>query len=248
MQCYQLDPCMSFDQLRKEFENDNMAKVGAILPELLPQPASPHYQPVLEIAALYSAHQRDGMAFERYFDQLSALHYFSLKTESEESSTKWKIIGLQLMNLLVTGRLPDFHVLLERIPEQHLASNPFIAFPLQMEQSLIEGMFHRVLASRSMVPAPEYTWFIDGLMETIRNELASCVEASFDVLPLQQVGTFLLVRPGEESMILAFAQLRDWNVENGLVHLKQSSTPIHFNPHQYICRSLNYANFIEQII
>ena len=46
----------------------------------------------------------------------------------------------------------------------------------QMEQCLMEGRYNKVHAGRADVPHEYYTVFMDILMETIREEVASCVE------------------------------------------------------------------------
>ena len=41
------------------------------------------------------------------------------------------------------------------------------------------------------MPQEEYRFFVDGLMETIRREIASCEEKAYDSLPLADAATLL---------------------------------------------------------
>jgi 26S proteasome regulatory subunit N12 len=82
------------------------------------------------------------------------------------------LLGLYLLSLLVRNQLAEFHVTLEQI---NVApgidgSNAYIQFPVQLQQCLVEGTYHRVVLARQQVPSPDYAWFIDALMDTIRYE------------------------------------------------------------------------------
>ena len=44
----------------------------------------------------------------------------------------------------------------------------FIQHPILLEQYLMEGSYHKVLAARKEVPATEYSYFMDSLMVTVR--------------------------------------------------------------------------------
>lgn len=68
----------------------------------------------------------------------------------------------------------------------------------------MEGSYNRVWSSRSEVPAPEYLFFIDILMNTIRNEIASCSEKAYTSLPLSDAGTLLFFTNMQD--ILNFAK------------------------------------------
>lgn len=48
----------------------------------------------------------------------------------------------------------------------------------------MEGSYNKVWHGRGDVPAEEYVLFMDILMETIRHEIASCSEAAYTGLPL----------------------------------------------------------------
>lgn len=120
------------------------------------------------------------------------------------SSLKYNLIGLNLLCLLSQNRISDFHTALEQIEPEQLNNNPAIQHPVKLEQSLMEGSYNRVWSSRSVVPAPEYLFFIDILMDTIRNEIASCSEKAYTSLPLSDAGTLLFFTNMQD--ILNFAK------------------------------------------
>lgn len=55
----------------------------------------------------------------------------------------------------------------------------------------MEGSYSKVWRSRDQVPREEYRFFVDGLMDTIRREIASCEEKAYDSLPLADAATLL---------------------------------------------------------
>jgi 26S proteasome regulatory subunit N12 len=129
-------------------------------------------QQVLEMGAFWSIHSKNQTSFERYCSLLFPIYFDSKNSPSNvpNNAPMYTVLGLHLLNLLVSNRVADFYVALERINAAPGvdASNVFIQFPIQLQQCLVEGTFHRVVMARQQVPSPEYAWFIDGLMDTIR--------------------------------------------------------------------------------
>ncbi|CAG8580615.1 17473_t:CDS:2 [Racocetra fulgida] len=80
----------------------------------------------------------------------------------------YPLTGLNLLRLLSQNRIAEFHTALENIEPEQLLENPFIKHPVHLEQYLMEGSYKKVWNSREQVPAPEYLFFIDILMGTIR--------------------------------------------------------------------------------
>jgi 26S proteasome regulatory subunit N12 len=79
----------------------------------------------------------------------------------------YMLLGLNLLRLLAQNKIAEFHTELELIDPEAL-TNLYIKHPIQVEQCLMEGSFNKVGNSRANVPAEEYGFFIDILMETIR--------------------------------------------------------------------------------
>jgi 26S proteasome regulatory subunit N12 len=141
------------------------------------------------------------------------------------SSREYPIRGLNLIRLLIQNRIADFHTTLESLPlpADKLASNPYIQHPVNLELWLMEGSYSKVWNAREEAPAEEYKFFVDSLMGTIRyivcvrcphasnetnthhrNEIASCEEAAYHVLPLKDAATLLFFRT--QSEVLNFAK------------------------------------------
>jgi len=62
----------------------------------------------------------------------------------------------------------------------------------------MEGSYSKVWRSRDQVPREEYKFFVDGLMLTIRHEIASCEEKAYDSLPLADAATLLFFENMEQ--------------------------------------------------
>lgn len=246
----------SYTLLLGEFEKTNMdlEKIGALVKKclVLEEALKSHkvYQDILEMACFWAAHSRDGVSFERYFNQLSSVIYFAVGQHFKDitGNRKWTLIGLQLLNLLITGRVSDFYILVEHLPEDCLLVNPFIQFPLKLEQFLIEGTYHRILSARSDVPAPEYAWFIDGLSESIRNDILLCTEASMSSLSSQRLASLFLANG--KTDLNAIINERGWSLAaNDVVHFnKRNEKDVTFAPNVQVSRVLEYSRHIEQMI
>ena len=87
------------------------------------------------------------------------------------SPQMYPLIGLNLLRLLSQNRIAEFHTALENIDPEQLLENDYIKHPVHLEQYLMEGSYNKVWNSREKVPAPEYLFFIDILMETIRSAI-----------------------------------------------------------------------------
>ena len=84
------------------------------------------------------------------------------------SEKQYSLLGLNLLNLLAQNRISEFHTELESLPSDELTRNMYIRHTVEVEQSLMEGSYGKVVHSRENVPAAEYAFFMDILMGTIR--------------------------------------------------------------------------------
>jgi len=78
--------------------------------------------------------------------------------------------GLNLIRLLTQNRIADFHTTLESLPisADAIAENPYLRHPVSLERWLMEGSYSKVWGAREEAPTPEYKFFVDSLMGTIR--------------------------------------------------------------------------------
>ncbi|KAL7748480.1 regulatory particle non-ATPase [Sorochytrium milnesiophthora] len=263
------DATALYEQLRKEWASGkpNLDKCGQLLRQLkialthltflVPGQQPPSQQELLlardtlEIGALHSIHVRDTASFERYIAQLS-VYYTDYAAQLPESPRQYMLLGLDLLRLLSQNRIAEFHARLELIdPDQLMAgsSNVYIRHPVQVEQCLMEGSYNKVWSGRGNVPAPEYIYFIDILMETVRHEIASCSEKSYTSLPLNDAGTLLFFKNKDE--LVQFCQERNWQVDmgQGKIYFNQQTTSGETIPaKQVIEHVVSYAKELERIV
>jgi len=113
----------------------------------------------------------------------------------------------------------------------------------------MEGSYSKVWNARAEAPVEEYKFFVDSLMGTIRNEIASCEESAYESLPLKDAATLLFFT--SQSELLRFAQDRGWqvNLSAGTVTFaSKGDEPMEIPKEKLIAANLAYARELEQII
>ncbi|KAJ2726250.1 regulatory particle non-ATPase [Coemansia sp. Benny D115] len=202
----------------------------------------------LEMGAEFSIKTGDIPAFERYMAQLEE-YYFDSRYDLPESNVKYPLIGLNLLRMLSENMIADFHTTLERIGLDQLQSNQFIVHPVKLEQALMEGSYKKVWQARSEVPTPEYLFFMDILMSTIRNEVASCVEKSYNGLPFADAKSVLFFDTMDE--LLGFAKEHGWTVnpsEKRITFPSSDENTRSFQSETIMAQTLSYARELERIV
>jgi len=205
---------------------------------------------ILEIGAFCSVRSRDIPSFDRYFPQLQTF-YDDYSANLPPSPREYPIRGLYLIRLLTQNRIADFHTTLESLPlaADSLTSNPYIQHPVNLERWLMEGSYSKVWNARELAPAEEYKYFVDSLMGTIRNEIASCEEAAYESLPIKDAGTLLFFT--NQSELMSFAKQRGWQVnlsEGTIAFAKKGEEKIEIPRKQLIEANLAIARELEQIV
>jgi len=113
----------------------------------------------------------------------------------------------------------------------------------------MEGSYSKVWNAREEAPAEEYKFFVDSLMGTIRNEIASCEEAAYESLPLKDAATLLFFRSPSE--ILEFAKQRGWQIdltEGVITFAQKGEEKAEIPKEKLIANNLAYARELEQIV
>lgn len=170
---------------------------------------------ILEAGALWSVRARDLDSFDRYWSQLRQF-YVDLGEQLPKSQNYEPVVGLSLLRLLSSNAISEFHIALEMLPPQLVRESPYIQHPVLLERWLMEGSYSNVWRERQNVPSPEYLFFIDQLIITIRcvaansHEIALCEERAYDTLPLNDVATLLFFDNLPD--VLEFAKVRGWQV------------------------------------
>jgi len=166
---------------------------------------------VLEHAVLLSIRLKDEDGFERNFLQLES-YYFD-KDFLPPSERQQLILGLRLVLLLVQKRTAEFHTELERIPPHVHENDVYVRHAIQLEQWLMEGSYSKVLASKNNLPAADYyTYFIDQLASTVREEIASCCEKAYNTLKVSDAKQLMMLRSTQEMLEYA-QQMQELNVK-----------------------------------
>lgn len=167
---------------------------------------------VLEIGVQWSIASSNIPAFERYMAQLKC-YYFDYKDQLTESAFKYQLLGLNLLFLLSQNRVAEFHTELELLPAEHIQNDVYIRHPLSIEQYLMEGsynkvfylivvklinLFLKIFLAKGNVPAKNYNFFMDILLDTIRGEIAVCVEKAYEKISVKDAVRMLYL-PSEEA-------------------------------------------------
>jgi 26S proteasome regulatory subunit N12 len=118
-----------------------------------------------EIAVLLSLHQNDLLSFERNFLQLKP-YYYEFSVSLPQSPRRWPILGLHLLFLLAQSRIAEFHTELELLLPIAPENNSFIAYPIALEQELMEGSYRSLWEASNNVPFPDYTFLVRMLTRT----------------------------------------------------------------------------------
>lgn len=164
---------------------------------------------ILEIGAQWSIVTEDIPSFERYMAQLKC-YYFDYKSELMESAYKYHLLGLNLLFLLSQNRVAEFHTELELLPSDQIQSNVYIRHPLSLEQYLMEGSYNKIFLAKGNVPAASYNFFIDILLNTVRDEIGACMESAYDKISIQDASRMLNL--SSEDDMKAFAAKKNWNI------------------------------------
>lgn len=205
---------------------------------------------VLEIGVQWSIAANDITSFERYMAQLKC-YYFDYNNQLPESAFKYQLLGLNLLFLLSQNRVAEFHTELELLPADHIQNDVYIRHPLSIEQYLMEGSYNKIFLAKGNVPAKSYNFFMDILLDTIREEIADCLSAAYEKISVTDVARMLYL-PNEEAA-KTFAkkafQNKTWKLNNNFFQFipeEKTHEPI---PSQELAKqAIEYAKELEMIV
>lgn len=209
----------------------------------------------LELGVLLSVADEDLDSFARNVAQLKS-YYSLLTTTTETTNQKCHILGLNLMYLLVENNLSEFHSELEFIAHNATqSSSKYITFPINIERQLMVGSYDEVLQAfqSSNIPDPSYQFFIDNLLQTVRDSIADCVEVSYKSLKMKDA-IHIMKFDSMEGLVDYVKECRDdWIVDekNGelcfqVVDTGNKASDIPSN--KLIAQTLSYATELERIV
>ncbi|CRK94281.1 CLUMA_CG007796, isoform A [Clunio marinus] len=255
----------SFKELKAEFgkPKPDLKKCGILLEKLkiilleisyMPTDAKASQQElilardILEIGAEFSVAIQNIQSFERYISQLKC-YYYDYKNQIPESDNKFKLLGLNLLFLLSQNRVAEFHTELELLPCNIIQSNKFIKHSLELEQYLMEGRYNKLFMAKGNSPAECYKFFIDILLDTVRNEIGTCLEQAYERISVQEAGKRLQL-PSKDA-VTAFAQKRKWTLGTDNFYHFASETPKAKEPIPSVElaeMAISYARELEMIV
>ncbi|XP_078046134.1 regulatory particle non-ATPase 12 [Augochlora pura] len=208
---------------------------------------------ILELGVKWSVAVKDITSFERYMTQLKC-YYFDYVPDLRESGRKYEFLGLNLMFLLSQNRVAEFHTELELIPSDVIETNTNIKFPLNMEKYLMEGSYNEILFGRWTLPDITYNFFMDILWDTVRNEIAACMECAYDQISVLDAFKMLSITKPNELKTLALK--RNWNWPEGdlyksnfyftIINEKKAEEPIPSS--DLATLAIDYAKELEMIV
>ncbi|XP_064599763.1 26S proteasome non-ATPase regulatory subunit 8-like [Liolophura sinensis] len=203
---------------------------------------------ILEIGAQWAIAKKDIPAFERYIAQLKC-YYMDYKDNLPESTYKYQLLGLNLLCLLAQNRLAEFHTELELLPVKELQSNIYIKHPVSMEQYLMEGSYNKVFLARGNVPAEDYNFFIDILLNTIRDEIAGCIEKAYEKIAFNEAARMLFFE--SQKPMKEYALQKGWTVgPDNFFHFRQEEKEADdVIPAKLLAeQTIEYARELEMIV
>jgi 26S proteasome regulatory subunit N12 len=203
---------------------------------------------VLENAAILHIKREDMDAFERQVAQLRP-YYSGGASAASASELRNSILGLTLMNLLVDNRLAEFHSELELISGESRTS-PHVVFPMQLEQWLMEGSYAKVIQAKKTCP-PQSQCFMEGLVMRVRDDIASCFEASYKTVSLKEAQSMLLFGSVDELKEYIQDNQEAWEVTDSDIVFKQAKETVDSEDipsMRLIHEALSYAIELDRIV
>lgn len=203
---------------------------------------------ILEVAVEYSVATKDIPAFERYMSQLKC-HYYDYKNIIGGSDNMYKLLGLNLLFLLSGNRVSDFHIELELLPAEVIQTNEFIRPILALEQYIMEGRYNKIFEAKNSTHPAIYNFFMDILLETVRDEIGGCIEKSYDKISIKEAAKRLNLKTKEA--VRAFGVKRNWKLESDDVYYFNTNVTKPKEPLPSVElaeQAISYARELEMIV
>ena len=233
----------------------------------------------LELACFLSLYSRDVAAFERYMAQLKTyyndyravlapspsqgpvlgMYLLCLLSQNQiaDFHTEYELLAHAATSApassaaaAASSSLPPASPTSSRaVSSSALLSSPFIAYPVALEQQLMEGCYHQILSAKKDAPLQIYALFTDTLAETVRAKIADCSEQAYESLPLAEIQKMLLMPEPDDT--INFVQARKgWLLQGTKVLFanKQAQANTEINALKTIKQTLEYATELDRII
>jgi len=203
---------------------------------------------ILELGALLSIVDEDLTAFARNVAQIKI--YYSNAAATGTNTMKCKVVGLNLMYLLVENRLSEFHAELELLTDTE-ASNPFVSFAINLERQLMVGSYDEVLKAGAHIPDQSYQFFMDNLVQTVRDSIADCLEVAYKTMSISEAVKMMKFDSAEELMEYIEEFRDDWIIDDVCLCFQPSAGGCKASDipsMKLIAQNLSYATELERIV
>uniref|UniRef100_A0A8D1EDN6 CSN8/PSMD8/EIF3K domain-containing protein n=1 Tax=Sus scrofa TaxID=9823 RepID=A0A8D1EDN6_PIG len=125
-----------------------------------------------------------------------------------KSAYMHQLLGLNLVFLLSQHQVAEFHTELEWPPAKDIQTNVYIKQPVSLEQYLMEGSYNKVFLAKGNIPVESCTFFIDILFDTIRDEIAGCIEKAYEKILFTEATRILFFNTPKK--MTDYARKRGW--------------------------------------
>lgn len=146
----------------------------------------------LELACFLSIKLRDTASFERHMAQVKMYYSEDGSGRYPPSSQKQFVQGLYLLHLLASDRIGEFHTELELIKFDDL-EDEVIKHAINLERFLMEGSYAKILEAQSRMGNPNLKFFMERLLETVRQKVGASLERSYEQLPIDYATKTLIL-------------------------------------------------------
>lgn len=197
----------------------------------------------LELGASLAIESKELDAFFRHIAQLKP-YYADFTQLLPPSEKQWPLTGAYLLGLLCQNRIAEFHAELELIPIER-REDPCISFPLELEQSLMEGSYQKVL--NAAVPRPQFHVFFSILSSTVRVRIAECCAKAYTSVSIAEAGELLMLH--DKATLPLLASQHSWTLEGNELRFPQDKdTSLDIPSARMIEQTLSYALELERIV
>lgn len=150
---------------------------------------------VYESAVLFTSSNSDDAGFDRNFALLMP-YYLELRDVIPLSEKEPLLWGLRLLMLLVQNRIAEFHTMVELLPSGVIKS-PEVSQVMELEGWMMQGSYAKVGSAQGSAVSPYYVPLLQRIVMTVRNEIASCSQAAYKTLRVQDAQVLLGVNASE---------------------------------------------------
>lgn len=209
---------------------------------------------MLENAAVYSLLKDNIEEYETFMIQLRGFYNDTTKV-LPASEKKYGLIGLYLLFLIYKNRAADYYTEIETLTIEE-QKNIYISVAVNLEQYFVDGNYFKILQTKQNVPLQIYNFFIDKMIETVREESARSAEKAYGRLRLEDAYKIFLLGNVEELKIFAQKE-KNFGIENNVAWIIKGEflyfEPIHkeilsIPSEQVINKSFEFTRELEKII